>query len=155
MLIIKGNVIDSPSQVIAHQVNCMGVMGSGVARSIRSKYPNVYKKYIDLADTVDDAKNLLGQAQLVKVGENKYIANLFGQFRYGYLLQHTDYKKLELALINLRDIMIGMELTTLSFPYLIGCGLGGGDPKTVITMINKVFADTNIIYDYYELKEGV
>ena len=34
---ITGNVLDSDAPIIAHQVNCMGVMGAGVAKCIREK----------------------------------------------------------------------------------------------------------------------
>ena len=32
-------------QVIVHQVNCQGRMGSGVAKAIKEKFPNVYTAY--------------------------------------------------------------------------------------------------------------
>lgn len=35
----------APQTRIAHQVNCRGKMGSGVALAIKQKYPEVYQKY--------------------------------------------------------------------------------------------------------------
>ena len=44
---VKGNLLDSNCDYICHQVNCQGVMGSGIARQIRERWPEVYKDYYD------------------------------------------------------------------------------------------------------------
>ena len=31
--------------VIGHVVNCQGVMGGGIAKSIKERYPSVYEEY--------------------------------------------------------------------------------------------------------------
>ena len=43
--IIDGNLFDSKAQIICHQCNCQGVMGSGVAAEVKRRYPHVYKAY--------------------------------------------------------------------------------------------------------------
>ena len=40
---VKGNLLDSDCDYICHQVNCQGVMGSGIAKQIRERWPEVYK----------------------------------------------------------------------------------------------------------------
>lgn len=45
--IVHGNLLDIESGIIAHQVNCKGVMGAGLAKQIRLKYPIVYQAYIE------------------------------------------------------------------------------------------------------------
>ena len=50
MKIIDGDIFDSNADAIVHQVNCQGVMGAGVARQVRDKYPNVYVEYRALCD---------------------------------------------------------------------------------------------------------
>ena len=46
-----GDLLTAPQKCIAHQVNCQGVMGSGVARAIRNEYPKgtskKYTKYVN------------------------------------------------------------------------------------------------------------
>lgn len=39
MIVLEGNLLDAPFQFIAHQVNCRGVMGAGLAKQIKQKYP--------------------------------------------------------------------------------------------------------------------
>src|SRR5271167_114181 len=47
--------------IIAHGCNCQGVMGSGVARFLRDKYPQIFPYYQDLcgqANLADNADSL-------------------------------------------------------------------------------------------------
>jgi nicotinamidase-related amidase len=39
---LEGN---TQASAIAHQVNLMGVMGAGLAKQIKQKYPTVYAQY--------------------------------------------------------------------------------------------------------------
>ena len=42
--------MESGCNIICHQVNCQGVMGSGIAKQVREKYPNVYNSYKKACD---------------------------------------------------------------------------------------------------------
>lgn len=44
----KGDIWNSGAPAIAHGVNCVGVMGGGVALQVRSRYPDLYDKYRSL-----------------------------------------------------------------------------------------------------------
>ena len=46
--IIEGNIFTSKCQVIVNTVNCVGVMGAGIALECRLRYPNMYNKYVQL-----------------------------------------------------------------------------------------------------------
>lgn len=35
MIFVKGDLLTSPVQYLAHQVNCKGVMGAGLAKQMR------------------------------------------------------------------------------------------------------------------------
>jgi len=149
----KGNVLDSNFEVIAHQVNCRGVMGAGVAKAIKQKYPEVYEQYAEYCEEYEDEKDELFGSCLVADTQDGYhlIANLFGQKDYGTHNTQTDYKKLYSALLELKDYMIENHVNTLSFPYMIGCGLAGGDEQIVEKLIREVFDETNIIYNFYDI----
>jgi len=45
MKIINRDLLTIESGIIAHQVNCQGKMGAGLALKIRKKYPQVYEYY--------------------------------------------------------------------------------------------------------------
>lgn len=83
MKIIKQNLLDIQEGIIAHSVNCSGVMGKGIALDIRKKYPVVYDEFIKFSKPNIYTPNLLGFCQIVKVSPILSIANLFTQVYYG------------------------------------------------------------------------
>jgi len=76
---VRGNLLDAPQPIIVHQVNCQGVMGSGVAKAIRDKYPQAYQAYRSMQESYTVKSSLLGQAQIVSTNEHAII-NLFSQY---------------------------------------------------------------------------
>lgn len=141
---VKGDLLQASENIIGHQVNCQGVMNAGLAAKIRSKYPIVFEKYKALVNKFSDNKEmLLSTAQVINVDENKYVANLFGQFYYGRGQRHTDYKSLYQALEILKQKAKKHSLT-VALPYGLGCGLAGGDWNIVRELINKTFEDYEV-----------
>ena len=41
----KGNIFSSDKQTVVNTINCVGVMGKGVALGFRLRYPEMYEKY--------------------------------------------------------------------------------------------------------------
>ena len=69
--------------VIMHQVNCQDVMGSGVAKALYTKYPQVKDEFHKLAQTYDTPQKRYGMFQPVQINEN-LIASLYLLFYYWY-----------------------------------------------------------------------
>lgn len=133
MNIVNGNLLRVEEGIIVHQVNCQGVMGAGIARQIKSMYPNVFASYAK-ACASRTSEQLLGRSQVVQVNDRLYVCNLFGQDRYGRDRRHTDYKAFEKALIELQKKSLAIRLPVF-FPFGIGCGLAGGDWKIISAFI--------------------
>lgn len=113
-------------------------MGSGVALAIKEKWPKVFNEYCDFCDLVKDEKQLLGKANIVEVVENElYVSNCFGQYNTSNSMIATIYNKLEESLEETFKFAIEKNLT-IYVPFLIGCGVAGGDFKTVIKIILKL-----------------
>jgi len=132
MKIIQQNILRVPADaVICHQVNCLGIMGGGLALQVRNEYPKVYEVYKAKTDW------RLGDCQIVQVGGyDRFIANLAGQQDIGGGCQ-TNLAALEQALRPARDFADSNGLT-LYLPHMIGCGLAGGDWIDVSAMIERV-----------------
>ncbi len=158
----NGNLLDADVEYICHQVNCQGRMGSGIAKSIRERWPVVYTEYrakfdemeeklIEVCGSwesqVDISDVLLGDVQLVRVGDNKTVVNLFAQQYYGYDgKRYTSYDGFWTCLSKIREtIPVG---ATIGFPDHIGCGLGGANWEVILTMIEEALND----YDVYIYK---
>lgn len=156
-LIIKnGNLLEATEDIIAHQVNCQGVMGSGVALQIKKKYPRAFVQYSIKCDEYENKKELLGNCQLVIVSEDKIVANLFGQHEFGKINKlFTVYTSLRQAFQLLHDCVTNPDNyyygKTIAIPYNIGCGLGNGDWNVVEEMLKEIFHDIDIVA--YKLEE--
>lgn len=44
----NGNIFTSNAQTIVNTVNCVGVMGAGLAFECRLRFPDMYEKYVDI-----------------------------------------------------------------------------------------------------------
>jgi O-acetyl-ADP-ribose deacetylase (regulator of RNase III) len=147
--IIDGDLLQANVPLIAHQTNCLGVMGAGIAKAIKNKWPGVYTQYKDFCKDFNYSRVLLGLSQLCKTNDNpiKYVANLFGEYSYTksispYENRHTDYYALETALLTLKADCMASGIKEIGIPYKLGCGLAGGDWDNVVyPMLKKLFED--------------
>ncbi|GLF90674.1 Appr-1-p processing protein [Bacillus safensis] len=142
---VDGNILEASENIICHQVNCKGVMGAGLAKQIKSKYPNVYKEYKQLCTEQGD--DLLGSVQLITTNDGKTIANLFAQVGYGRTRKQTDYDALRSCFQHLKDTVTHSHeenQTSIAIPYGIGCGLAGGDWTIVEEMMEEILGDCEV-----------
>ena len=147
---IKCDIFESGADVILHQVNCQGVMGSGVAKQVRMKYPWVYGAYKKLCEKCKrTGQRMLGRSQEVFIDEHRVIVNLFAQDKFGYDGKcYTDYEALQNCLGIVKEVYKGK---TIAIPYLMACSRGGGDWTVVYNMIEDIFDDddtTVLICEY-------
>ena len=88
----EGNLLTSDCEVICHQTNCQGAMGSGIARAIRAAYPEAYQA---LRDRFCRGEAAVGEVDFVRTmrdGVPRCVVNCYGE--YDYLprgVVHTDY----------------------------------------------------------------
>lgn len=141
--IVEGDLLQAKEDIIAHQVNCMGVMGSGVAKQIREKYPkayDVYKKRVDEYMVGEDHRqHMLGRVQGVVADDGKVIFNMFSQYKFGYDgAKYTNTESLFECLMKIRTFAQERGLS-VALPYKIGCFRGGADWDEVENLILKAF----------------
>lgn len=163
MIIMEGNLLHTPIQIVAHQVNCCGVMGAGVARQIKNLYPEVYYAYASYVKDFTELNDMppLGECLVQETDDGRHIIlNVFGQDGYGRDKQYTDYEALRKGFVNgirwVRDEYqngeyYGMLQLTIAIPYKIGCGLAGGDWEVVKNMLERMEIEENVLFVAYEL----
>jgi len=154
----SGDLFKSDCDVICHQVNCKGVMGIGLSKAIRKRYPLVFEQYSNFVNKnkgiPENSSEFLGLCQIVKIGDGKYVANLFGQDDYGReKKQYTNYNALLCSLFALRRLILfgGYNIKSVAFPYNLGCGFAGGDWNMIRDMIISVFSTLNVRIDIISL----
>lgn len=147
---VNGDILTFPERdgdtIICQQVNCRGVMGAGLAKQIRDKWPAVYNEYIRVTDVCD--KLMLGSYQNIKVGPHLYVVNLFGQDGYGRDKRYTNYAALTAALFR---AMKENPHATFRIPYGLGCGLAGGNWVTVLNLIEEAANAWNVNVEIWVL----
>lgn len=148
---IKGDITKSNCDIICHQVNCQGVMNSGVAKAIREKWPEVYEQYKDLCKKQEQTICLLGTMQPVEIQKNptRYVVNLFAQQYYGFHgVRFTDYEAFYNSIAYLSVQLASNPDKTIAFPYKIGCVRGGANWNIIKTMIEEVFVGRDVTFYY-------
>lgn len=113
--------------IIVQGVNCLGLMGSGVALAIRNKWPKVYNEYRHFWSIFKNPKQeLLGFSQTVEVSkfDELHVVNGFTQVTCG-----NDGKVY--ATLTAVEEVLQNTFAFADFKHLpiylprIGCGLGG------------------------------
>lgn len=143
MLKVKINdIFKSECNTLVNTVNCIGVMGKGIAKIFKQKYPDMYKDYVDKCNS-----------NLIKPGVPYYYSDLTGvsiinfptkdhwrsPSRLSYIIDGLDwfvknYKKL--------------GIISVAFPPL-GCGNGGLDWQDVGPIMYNKLKDIPIDVEIY------
>lgn len=136
--------------IVCHQVNCKGVMGSGLALQIKNRFPDVYYNYRDKCDQIAEGVGGLGDVQFCSaLSDAGYIvANIFGQYGYGRDKRYTDYDALRKAF---NTIAKAFPNFTIRIPYKLGCGLGGGDWSVVSKIIQEKLVDAGVNVEIWKM----
>lgn len=144
--IIKGCLLDAFDRgdvnVIGHCTNSKGVMGSGIAKAIRDRYPQVYQEYLEFFAL--RSGDVLGHGQEVDLGDyrRKIVFNLHGQLNYGSKERDLNYGAFSSALGDMRVNLLRGDV--IGFPYKIGCDRAKGEWSLVLEMIEFYFKNFQV-----------
>lgn len=119
---------------IVHQVNCMGAFGAGFAKYLASISPKILSDYKAHVAKYDDNRILMGTFHETYINSHLSIIHIFSQYGYGRGKCQTDYDAMRSALENFRK---EYPETHCICPYLMGCGLAGGDWNIVEPILKK------------------
>lgn len=139
--VVGGDLLRQQTGILVHQVNARGVMGAGLARQLRGAYPAVWKDY---RESFESGRLSLGTAVFSQVKEGLWVASVVGQDGYGRQGAHTDYEALRsgLRLVRRFSRLAGLPVFV---PYLLGCGLAGGDWMRVSEIIGQVLPGCTVL----------
>lgn len=117
----EGDMFASPSEALVNPVNCVGVMGAGLARQFKKRFPDNFAAYREAHSNFDLR---LGVMFLYDYGEDhqpRYIINFPTKDHW------TDQSKMmdiKVGLKALRELIVEKNISSVSVPAL-GAGLGG------------------------------
>ena len=122
--------------VIIHGCNCFNTMGAGIAKQVKSQFPEAYEAD---ARTKKGDKDKLGKYTKHEYATNTeceslYVINAYTQYAYWNAFD-VDYDAIRSCFKALKEDFGGQNLR-FGYP-LIGCGLAGGNWDTVKAIIDE------------------
>ena len=115
--IVIGNIFSSSVQTIVNTINCVGVMGAGIALECRLRWPEMYEQYVDLCNNKSIS---VGKLWLFK-GADRWILNFPTKIHWRYPTKE-DY--LHSGLNKFLETYKEKKIESIAFP-LLGASHGG------------------------------
>ena len=149
MKIIVDDILNAKEKYIAHQCNCVTTYAKGLAKSINSRYP-----WAD-AYTNRTTNDIVGTIKIFESpSQDKAVICMFAQFYPSKPIKNSKedtYKQRIKHFQQCLDEMKKIQTDKIAFPFLIGCGLAGGDWNIYKKMLENFEKETNIEVILYKL----
>lgn len=142
--VFKGNIFNSKAQTIVNTVNCVGVMGKGIALVFKLRYPMMFDEYVQLCK-----KHLIVPGKLwIYKGEPDapWVLNFPTKFHWKY---PSKIEYIEKGLVKFVDTYEEKGITSIAFP-LLGTHNGGLDKESVLSLMERYLNKCNIPIEIYE-----
>lgn len=125
--IVKGDLLEAEDDFIGHQCNCITRNAKGLAEVLFAKYPYANDYHHD---------RKVGTYHIHGGNGRRWVVNLFGQYRPGDVPSERAQRVIWLR-ESLESFLhhVSHRKVTLGLPYLIGCGLAGGDWNVYSVML--------------------
>jgi O-acetyl-ADP-ribose deacetylase (regulator of RNase III) len=140
----KGNLFDSYSEAMVNTVNCVGVMGRGIALQFKKSYPDNFKAYELACKRNEVVPGKMFVFALNRFINPKYIINFPTKRHWRAASRIED---IESGLVDLAEVIEKLRISSIVIPPL-GSGLGGLDwnvVKRIIEMHLACLDDVDIV----------
>lgn len=138
----SGNIFAEPVEAIINTVNCVGVMGKGIALEFKKIWPENYKEYKKLCDSKQLRPGVLfvyEQSDLFDYKQPRYLVNFPTKVHWR---SKSRIEYIELGLDALIREIRDRKIRSIAVPPL-GCGNGGLDWPTVRCLIQEKLSSVN------------
>jgi O-acetyl-ADP-ribose deacetylase (regulator of RNase III)/uncharacterized protein YwgA len=142
MKILVGDILKSKAQTLVNTVNCVGIMGKGIALEFKKRFPEMFKDYEERCNRKE-----------IRVGQPYLYKSLFGQQIVNFPTKE-DWRSVS----KISDIEQGLDhlaahykkwgITSIAIPPL-GCGNGQLEWKVIGPLIYKWAKQMDIPVEIY------
>jgi len=142
--IIRGNIFNSNAQTVVNTVNCVGVMGKGIALVFKLRYPNMFEQYQKYC-----AQHLINIGKLwIYKGEESdpWVLNFPTKTHWKL---PSKYEYIEKGLQKFIDTYEEKGIKSIAFP-LLGANNGGLEKDKVLEIMRKYLSQCSIPIEIYE-----
>jgi O-acetyl-ADP-ribose deacetylase (regulator of RNase III) len=135
--IAKGNILEAEAEALVNTVNCVGLMGKGIALQFKQAFPANFKAYeaaCNSGDVVPGRMFIFDNGRLINP---RYVINFPTKRHWRGKSRIADIRS---GLKELTADVRRLGVQSIAVPPL-GCGLGGLDWREVRPMIEKAFSE--------------
>lgn len=141
--VLHSSIFDSPAQVITNPVNTVGVMGAGLAKAFKLRFPTLDRAYRKMCynGKLQTGRPIL--ARNTNGGPDILLFPTKQDWR-----NPSRYEYIELGCAYIAEHYSKWNITSIAFPAL-GCGLGGLNWNEVRKIIEAELAETHLSIYYH------
>lgn len=141
----RGNLFNSDAQTLGNAVNTVGVMGAGIAKEFKLRYPEMFADY---KQRCVEKRMLVGEPYCWKPeDETAHWVLLFPTKKHWRNPSQMEW--LESGLQYLAENYKKWGISSLAMPAL-GCSLGGLSWKQVRPIMEKYLSEMDVPVEIYE-----
>ena len=145
--IINGNIFNTQCQTIVNTVNCVGVMGKGIALVFKLRYPSMFEEYKTYCE---NGSLTIGKLWLYKKG-TPWVLNFPTKDHWKY---PSEYNYISLGLEKFVNSYKRLGITSIAFPML-GTANGGLDESIILPMMQEYLSHCDIPVEIYKYDSNV
>lgn len=136
---VEGDLFDSNMQTLVNTINCVGVMGKGIAKEFKERFPSVFVEYQVLCVN----KDVFPYLHITPTGQHILNFPTKDHWRFPSKLEY---------ITNGLDWFVthyqGWGITSIAFPPL-GCGNGGLRWSQVASIMQQKLSAVQIPIEIY------
>jgi O-acetyl-ADP-ribose deacetylase (regulator of RNase III) len=132
----QGNILEADTEALVNTVNCVGVMGKGIALQFKLAYPENFRKYERACRAGEVQPGRMLVVSTDRLVNPRYIINFPTKRHWKGKARLEDIRA---GLVALIEEVRRLDLRSIAVPPL-GCGNGGLNWSEVRPMIEDAFA---------------
>ncbi len=138
----QGDILSEDVEAIVNTVNCVGVMGRGLALQYKNKFPDNFKTYARACKTEEVQPGKMFVTQTGQLTNPKYIINFPTKRHWKGKSKIED---IDDGLVDLINVLNKYDIKSIAIPPL-GSGLGGLDWEMVKRRIENALGNMKDIH---------
>lgn len=135
----QGDILRADAEALVNTVNCVGVMGRGIALQFKKRFPGNFKEYKAACDRKELQPGKMLVHDLNSLFNPRYVVNFPTKRHWKGKSRMAD---IEAGLLALVEEVRKRNIHSIAIPPL-GCGLGGLPWADVRARIEEAFEDVN------------
>lgn len=143
MKIVQGDLIklalENEFDVIIHGCNCFCTMGAGIAKSVKTTFPEAYEADLKTGNGDRSKLGSISWATIERYEHPIIVVNAYTQFHWRGRGNKADYEAIRNCM---KLVKIEFSGKRIGYP-MIGAGLAGGDWNTISQIIKEELSSEN------------